>query len=72
MTEHPYMSGSLESIQETLLAPDIIERSFYRQDVKLYYKHFKNISKYLVVVVKYLNGVGFIITGFYTKTFKRK
>ncbi len=35
------------------------------QDHYLYFKHRKSRSKYLKVVVKYLNGEGFIITAYF-------
>ena len=49
--------------------PLLITKDKEEQDIRYYYKYFKTIlseEKYLMVVVKYLNGKGFIITSFYT------
>ncbi len=70
LAEHSYLSGSLEWIKDALLAPDKIKASFSDNKVKLYYKYIKSGSKYLLVVVKYLNNHGFIITAFYTNKLK--
>ncbi len=35
------------------------------QDYYTYFKHRKSSSKYLKVVVKYLNGEGFVITAYF-------
>jgi len=39
--------------------------------VRFYYKFYKNLSKYLLVSVKYLNGEGFVITAFYTSKIEK-
>ena len=65
---HTMLSNSLEAIKETIVNPLVIIEG--NQNRRYYYRHYKNIiskEKYLVVVIKYLNGKGFIITGFYTE-----
>ncbi|MBI2672111.1 hypothetical protein HYX16_04210 [Candidatus Woesearchaeota archaeon] len=71
--EHADISNKFEDIEETLINPSIIRRSEDDHNISFYYQYFKNIKineKYLVVVVKYLNGKGFIITSFYTDKIK--
>src|SRR3989344_4709791 len=66
--DHPEMSDKIEYVMETLTKPLIITESENNQNVKYYYRHYKNINlkeKYLIVITKYLNGKGFIITSFY-------
>lgn len=41
--------------------------------INYYYKYFKNRkspAKYLLVIVKYLNGEGFIVTAYFEKNIK--
>jgi|SRR3989344_6459935 len=71
--EHLTVSNKLEDVKETLVNPLIIRESEYDTNVRFYYKYYKNVklkAKYLIVVVKYLNGKGFIITSFYTDKIK--
>jgi len=58
------MSTELEKIKNVLVSPDFIRKSEYDQDVRFYYKYYKNRNseaKYLLVSIKYLNGKGFIM-----------
>ncbi|MBI2043146.1 hypothetical protein HYT25_02045 [Candidatus Pacearchaeota archaeon] len=55
-----------ELILETLNKPDKIEN--YEEGVIYYYKYYKNKllpKRFLLVVVKYLNGNGFVITSYF-------
>jgi len=73
VAEHPVMSDEINRVEEVLINPIVIKESNNDSYVQLYYQHDKNnISrgKYLLVVVKYLNGKGFIITSFYTDKMK--
>ncbi len=68
--EHPAVGHSLFRIEETLCNP--LEVKLDEGDSKLvlyyrYYKHAPGQEKYLLVIVKYLNGEGFIVTSFYMK-----
>ena len=63
-----------DEISETLQTPDKIivnEREGINNFYK-YFKHKKQKSKFLKVVVKYLNGSGFIISAYYTRGIKQR
>lgn len=68
--KHPEMHDklALEWIKETLQVPfkivDIDENVKYNYG---YYKNRKSEAKYLRVIVKYLNGEGFIITAYFVE-----
>jgi len=54
-----------EWIEETLSNPDIISDYNLDETVRYYYKYYKHHSsheKYFQVIVKYLNGGGFVLT----------
>ena len=62
---HPEISSEKDKIIETLENPDKITKSLRDEEVRYYHKNYKNIShkyKFLRVIVKYLNGTGFIIS----------
>ena len=62
---HPEISSEKDRIIETLEKPDKIVNSTRDEDVKYYYKYYKQITnpyKFLRAIVKYLNGDGFIIS----------
>lgn len=72
-SEHPAVADRIEEIKETLVQPLTIRRSEHDPNVKFYYRYYKNIklkAKYLLVMVKYLNSEGFVITSFYTDKIK--
>jgi len=69
--EHPYLSDKIEEIKDTIINPLTVVESIYDEKVKFYYKYLKNLSKYLLVSVKYLNGTGYVITAFYTKKLEK-
>ncbi len=71
VTEHANLSDKIEDIKDTLANPLTIRRSKFDEKVRFYYKFYKNLSKYLLVSVKYLNGEGFVITAFYTRKLER-
>ena len=63
---HPHMHNGIEAIQKTLKNPTTTRHFEQDKKVRHFYKEFKQSEpseKYLLVVVKYLNGSGFIITG---------
>jgi len=68
--KHPEMSNQVEQIKDTLLRPDKITKADYDPEVRFYYKYYKDRKEYLFISVKYLNGEGFVITGFYTDKIK--
>ena len=71
--EHPEVSNYLEEIKETLKNPTKIKTYKYDKDVRYFYRYYKNresAAKYLLIIVKYLNGNGFIITAYFVRNIK--
>lgn len=66
--KHPSVAGKVEDVKSTISSPDVIHQSKVDKDVYLYYK--KQKQKHLSVVVRQLNGDGFIITSYYTDKIK--
>ncbi len=64
---HDEMSESLELIAETLRRPDRIILSEKDDDVVYYFRYYKHQERYLQIVVKYLNGEGFVVTGYFNR-----
>ena len=70
---HPEMADYFEEIKETIKNPLKVTTYNYDENTRYYYKYFKDRSsqaKYLLVIVKYLNGEGFIITAYFVKGIK--
>ena len=62
---HPEISSEKEKIIETLEKPDTITKSLKDENARYYYKYYKNRrspENFLMILVKYLNGEGFIIS----------
>ena len=62
---HPEISSEKEKIIETLENPDKINNSIKDEKARFYYKYYKHrqsANKFMMVLVKYLNGDGFIIS----------
>jgi len=71
--EHPEVSDYIEEIKETLKNPTKIKTYGYDEDVSYYYNYYKSresAAKYLLIIVKYLNGIGFIITTYFVRSIK--
>ena len=71
--EHPDMHNQLECIKETLEDPLKITDYSLEKDIKYYYRYYKDKeskAKYLRVIVKYLNGNGFIVTAYFIERLK--
>lgn len=64
---HAYMTNYLEEIEQTLISPDKIISSIYDNYKSSYYKYYKNKKEYLKIIVKYLNGDGFVISAYFVK-----
>ena len=61
-----------EEVSETLKNPDNVFAD-EREKVTIFYKFFKNKkqkSKFLRVVVKYLNGSGFVMSAYFVRNIK--
>ena len=70
--KHPQVASCYEEIIDTLKNPLKITQS-YEETKYYYYKYFKHKTepeKYLKVIVKYLNGEGFIITALFDRKIK--
>ncbi len=68
--EHPEVEPYLEDIKETLASPLKVVQGEYDADVHYYYRYFKRRQSYLLVVVKYLNGEGFLITAYFVRNIR--
>jgi|TARA_B100000315_G_C14446355_1_gene526974 hypothetical protein len=71
--EHPEVSEYLEEIKETLKSPTKLKEVDYDEDIRYFYDYYKSRkaeAKYLLVIVKYLNGEGFIITAYFVRNIK--
>ncbi len=70
---HPYMTNFLDEVKETLGKPDKITNYSLDDNIRYYYKYYKNINfsnKYLLVIIKYLNGSGFVISSYFERHIK--
>ena len=67
ISPHAYMTNYLEEIKETLAKPNKIVQSTIDESKANYYKYRKSENKLLKVIVKYLNGDGFIIFSYFVK-----
>ena len=70
---HPEMEDQISRVRETLVDPDEIRESERSSSVWLFYKLYAKTPvtrKFLLVVVKVLNGEGFIVTAFFTDKVK--
>lgn len=71
---HKELKGQEEKLKETLQKPEIVLYS----DIDDNYQYYRLYSttpvseKYLLVVVKHLNGEGFIITAFFLREIRKK
>lgn len=66
--KHPSIRGKEDLVKETLTDPDFIRQSFSDKKVFIFYK--KQVRKLLCVIVRHLNGKGFIITVYFTTKIK--
>ncbi|MEK6843895.1 MAG: hypothetical protein AABX83_00555 [Nanoarchaeota archaeon] len=67
MDQHPYMHKYMEEIKEALQKPDKITSYSIDENVLYFYKGYKHLdkpNKYVLVIVKYLNGEGYIISAY--------
>ncbi len=64
---HKKRSSNNEEIQETLIHPLTIKETSQIKNGKTYYRYFKERKEYLLVIVRYLNGKGFVITSYFSK-----
>ena len=72
--KHPEVDA-IEELEKTIKNPNRITNDFFDEAVAHYYKYFKYKKspwKYLFILVKYLNGKGFVITAYLEKNIKWK
>ncbi len=68
--EHPEVSEYIRQFDDVLKNPTKIVPFAYDKDIFYYYKYFKLRqfrTRYLLLIVKYLNGEGFIITAYFVR-----
>ncbi len=71
LTEHPNLIYELEAVRRAISQPSCILQDSEDPSVHTYFGRCKNKSKaFIFIVVKYINGEGFILTGFYTDQIK--
>jgi len=68
--EHPEIINYIQYLEEILQNPTKILDYERDKKVKYYYKYYKEKSQYLLTIVKYLNGKGFIITAYFVGKIK--
>ena len=75
LRRHHDMINYQEEIKKTLKDPQTITNHPYDRKSRYYYnylKHKEGPNKYLLIIVKYLNGEGFVITTYFRKSIKLK
>ncbi len=71
--KHPFMSAYLEEIKETIIHPNKITNYSLDKDVHYYCRYFKHVTRkgrFLLVIIKYLNGHGFVIKTYFERKIK--
>ena len=63
--------GDLENIKTALSNPSSLLVQDLDKNKGNYYLYQKERRRYFLVVVKYLNGEGFVVTAFYVKSIRR-
>lgn len=70
--KHPIVERYEKEVKETLKEPDEVRRSRKDANVLLYYRRYKNLeNRYICVLIKQLNGEGFVITAYLADKVKR-
>ena len=69
---HPDMADKIEEVRLTVEKPTLILPHKYEDNMRNYYRYQKETRDYLLVVVKYLNGEGYIATAFFTSKLMKK
>ncbi|MEE8167960.1 MAG: hypothetical protein V3T58_03700 [Candidatus Hydrothermarchaeales archaeon] len=71
-SKHPIIKRYEKEVKETLREPDEIRKSRKDPKVQLYYRRYKNLeNRYVCVLIKQLNGEGFIVTAYLADKIKR-
>ena len=69
---HPYMANYLEEIKQVLIKPTLIMPHKFDPAKRSYCLYLNNRKLYLLVVIKYLNGEGYVTTAFLTRKIIRR
>ncbi len=69
---HSDMSNKLEEVKLSLTLPTIIVPHKYDDKTANYYRYQKETRDYILTIVKYLNGDGFIKSAFFTQKLVRR
>lgn len=70
--KHPIIKRHERAVKETLEKPDEIRESKKDAKVLLYYRQYKNLeNRYVCVLIKQLNGEGFVVTAYLADKIKR-
>jgi len=67
-TKHPVMAGREDLVKRALVSPEQVRRS--RKDAAVHLHYRKDDGHYCCVVVKHLNGDGFVVTTYLTDKIK--
>jgi len=70
---HPEVESELDKLEQTLKKPEIVVEGA-TSDTRVCYREFKTTPvsrKYFAVVVKVLDGEGFIMTSYFTERIRR-
>jgi len=70
LIKHRELDTTIEEVSQVLEDPNKVRRSIQDPHIKLFYKSFG--EKYFVIVVKYINIRGFIVTMYKTSKLKQK
>lgn len=68
--EHPEVAPYLKEFEATLKLPTKVTQYPYDKHTQYFYRYFKSEGHYLLIIVKYLNGEGFIITAYFVGKIK--
>ena len=70
--KHPAIANYLDEIKETIENPDAVIES-EEENVYLYYKYYKRLKSpynYILAIVKYLNGEGYVMSAYFEKNIR--
>lgn len=70
-SDHPTLANKIEWLKEAIIHPLFIKKDRKEEDLYYYHRRYKENKEYVIITVKYLNGAGFIITGFWSKNIKQ-
>ncbi|NJM00144.1 MAG: hypothetical protein HC924_15695 [Synechococcaceae cyanobacterium SM2_3_2] len=68
--KHPDLEESLSVVQQALRTPSEVRRSIRDSGILIFY-HLIREKRWMVTVVRRLNGVGFLVTAYQTDAIKK-